>query len=311
MKKKIGFFVCSNGLGHFSRVLQISKYLTSDFDIDIYCEKFQYEKFKPNLNVNFNFYKISNIRWDEALIKNEVNFERYLKWCTLYGPATLKYDIVVSDNLVGLARFRNDIILSGSFLWKDVFLSKFKENKITDYDNELLTKFNPLVITNKYVETGSLKNYNNKKSFGWGCSIKKMQTWDKAKKLVLAQPSLNYLESYNVFLNKLNTIPLGFKIETSVHKTANCCFVIRPGVGMLTHCIENYIPIIALYDNKDSNEIIELAKKVDKLGIGFSHNVDKSFNIKKLVNNTSNDIYNRVSFEKEGYKNIAQYIKGL
>jgi len=80
---------------------------------------------------------------------------------------------------------------------------------------------------------------------------------------------------------------------------------------MLTHCIENYIPIIALYDNNDSNEIIELAKKVDKLGIGFSHNVNKSFNIKKLINNTSNDIYNRVSFEKEGYKNIAQYIKGL
>ena len=62
MKRKIGFFVCSNGLGHFSRVLQVSKYLTSDFDIDIYCEKFQYEKFKPNLNANFHFYKISSIK---------------------------------------------------------------------------------------------------------------------------------------------------------------------------------------------------------------------------------------------------------
>ena len=50
MKKKLAIFVCSNGLGHFSRVLKITKYLTSVYDVDIYCEKFQYEKFNPNSN---------------------------------------------------------------------------------------------------------------------------------------------------------------------------------------------------------------------------------------------------------------------
>tara|TARA_R100000657_G_scaffold17611_1_gene15854 strand:+ start:2250 stop:3185 length:936 start_codon:yes stop_codon:yes gene_type:complete len=311
MKKKIGFFVCSNGLGHFSRVLKISKYLTSNFEIDIFCEKFQYDKFKPTLKANFNFYKISNIRWDETLDSNKVNFEQYLKWSSLYGPVSLKYDIVVSDNLAGLLRYRNDILLSGSFLWKDVFFNKFKNNKITDFDNDIISKTNPLILTNKYAETGTLKEYKNKKGFGWGCDIKKLTIWDKSKKLVLVEPSLKYLETYNIFLNKIKNLPLGFKIESSAFKTANCCFIIRPGVGMLTHCIENHIPIIALYDTNDSNEIIELAKKVDTLGIGFSHNVNKSFDIKRLINNTSNDIYNKVSFEKEGYKNIAQYIKEL
>ena len=55
MKKKLAFFVCSNGLGHFSRVLKISKYLTSVYDVDIYCEQFQHDKFKPNSNAKFIF----------------------------------------------------------------------------------------------------------------------------------------------------------------------------------------------------------------------------------------------------------------
>ncbi len=311
MKKKLAFFVCSNGLGHFSRVLKISKYLTSVYDVDIYCEKFQHDKFKPNSNAKFIFYQLSNIKWDEALTTNQVDSERYHKWCALYGPASLKYDIVISDNIVGLLRYRTDIILSGSFLWKDVFYSKFKENKITEFDTELIEKFNPLILTNKYVETGSLKMYNNKKGFGWGCDIKKNSTWDVSKKIVLAKPSLNYLDSYNNFLNKIDSLNLNFKIETSVHKTANCTFIIRPGVGMLTHCIENNIPIVALYDTNDSTEIIELAKRVDSLGIGYSHNISKGFDIKKFTDNTSNTIYNKVKFEKEGYKKIAEFIKQL
>ena len=311
MKKKLAFFVCSNGLGHFSRVLKISKYLTSVYDVDIYCEKFQYDKFKPSSNAKFIFYHLSNIRWDEALTSNKVDSERYQKWCSLYGPASLKYDIVVSDNIAGLLRYRNDIILSGSFLWKDVFYSKFKDNKITQFDNDLIEKFNPLILTNKYVETGSLKSYNNKKGFGWGCEVKNNNNWEVSKKIVLAKPSLNYLSSYNKFLEKINSLNLNFKVESSVHKTANCMFIVRPGVGMLTHCVENNIPILALYDMNDSNEIIELAKRVDSLGIGYSHNISKSFDIKKFMDNTGNTIYNKVKFEKEGYKRIAEYIKQL
>ena len=311
MKKKLAIFVCSNGLGHFSRVLKITKHLTSVYDVDIYCEKFQYEKFKPNSNAKFIFYQLSNIRWDEALGSNQVNSEKYQKWCALYGPVSLKYDIVISDNMVGLLRYRSDIILSGSFLWKDVFYNKFKDNKITDFDSELLEKFNPLILTNKYVETGSLKNYNNKIGFGWGCDIKKNNTWDISKKIVLAKPSLNYLDSYTNFLNKINSLNLNFKIENSVHKTANCIFIIRPGVGMLTHCIENSIPVLALYDMNDSNEIIELAKRVDSLGIGYSHNINKGFDIKKFMDNTGNTIYNKLKFDKEGYSKIAEYIKQL
>ena len=66
-----------------------------------------------------------------------------------------------------------------------------------------------------------------------------------------------------------------------------------------------------MYDTNDSTEIIELAKRVDSLGIGYSHNISKGFDIKKFTDNTSNTIYNKVKFEKEGYKKIAKFIKQL
>ena len=322
MKKSIAFFSCSNGLGHFSRVLKISKYLANDFEITIYCEKFQYDKFKPNLKAKFIFYTVPNIRWDETLSKNEIDFENYIKWCSTYGPESLKYDKVISDNVVGLLEYREDIILSGSFLWADVFEHKFGKNTLSDFDNNLLDKFNPLSFTNKYVEIGKLKNYKNKVQFGWGCDYKPYKEWGEGKYFVLCPPSLDYLPKYERVISKFGQgIPFtgniqrrDFKYDISwnINTTENCTFLIRPGVGMLTHCVENYIPVVALYSDKDSIEIIELAEQVEILNIGKKINIDdKNLKFKDIFTTNNNTIYNKVTFEKDGYKNIANYLKNL
>ena len=80
VKPTIAFYTCSNGYGHFKRVIEVAGHLQQDFCIDIYCEKFQYDKFKPLLNVNFIFYKKSNIRWDLTIKKNKVDFDSYNDW---------------------------------------------------------------------------------------------------------------------------------------------------------------------------------------------------------------------------------------
>lgn len=314
MKKTLAFFTCSNGLGHFSRILKISEYLQNDFDITIYCEKFQHDKFNPKLNVSFEFYIMSNIRWDRTLLNNEVDFETYVKWCSIYGPKSLKYDIAVSDNIVGLLRYRKDTILSGSFLWKDIFEDKFKNNKLSSFDSELIEKFKPTILTNKYAEVGSLKEYNKKQQFGWGCKHNPPGYWGEGSNIVLGIPSLNYLPEYKKFmldfamyLEKNN-----ISFTWNVKKDHGTTFVIRPGVGMLTHCVENYIPVIALYSKKDSVEIIELANKVEELGIGKKINIDsKNISFENLITYNNNDIYKKVILEKEGYKKIADYLKKL
>tara|TARA_Y100000592_G_C5460244_1_gene313602 strand:+ start:892 stop:1824 length:933 start_codon:yes stop_codon:yes gene_type:complete len=307
MKKKISFYSCSNGLGHFSRILKICESLSKNFDITIYCEEYQYNKFKPNLEANFIFYKFSNIRWDKALKYNDICFDQYKKWIDFYGPTTLDYDIVVSDNITGLLKYRDDIILSGSFLWADVFKDKFGDNKLSELDFRCLDLFNPLILTNKYVETGSIKEYKNKIRFGWGCADKEKNIWGKSDTVVLGKPSLNYITTYEKAIKEIKDNLL-YKTSSNISKDSKCTFLIRPGVGMLTHCIENYIPVIALYDESDSIEIVELAKRVEDLGIGTSINIQKEFDISKIFINLDNTIYNKLNFEKEGYKNIANFL---
>ena len=55
--KKIAFYCCSNGYGHFHRTLQIVKYL-KNLDVSIYCNEYQYKKFSNKLPVaKYIFYE--------------------------------------------------------------------------------------------------------------------------------------------------------------------------------------------------------------------------------------------------------------
>lgn len=302
MKNSIAFFCCSNGYGHFKRVLSIAELLKDVYDVHIYCEKYQFDKFKPDLKVNFHFYKISNIRWDETLNTNKVNFEDYYKWCSLYGPIACTYDKVISDNIIGLLRFCKKVIISGSFLWKDVFYSKFGKNKITDFDNELLDKYSPTIITNKYLETQSLVDYKNTRKFGFGCKDIKVKLFE-IKKIVAFTPSLNYNNLYKEFISNIPN-----KIFNDISIVDNCAYAVRPGGGMFTHCVENFIPIIALYHDNDSSEIKELANKVEELGLGFKQNIEEKFNKIKFNALKNNHIYNKVSLDKGAYQEIAKFL---
>ena len=201
--KKVSYFVCTNGYGHFVRMMRICKHLSNKFKIDVYCSERQYNKFKPNLNVNFKFYSTDNIRWDKIMQNNSPLEKEYFDWLEEYGKIAAQYDLVLSDNLVTLLKYNINTIIIGSFLWKDVLEDKFPGNKISKLDEELINQHNPLILTNKYAETGTLKNYSNKRSFGWGCDNKKPIYWKEPKKIVLVEPSLKYSTKYVDFLEKI------------------------------------------------------------------------------------------------------------
>lgn len=308
--KKIAFYTCSNGYGHFSRVLDIASYLVKDHRVTIYCEKSQLNKFKPKLKAKFVTYKIPNIRWDLSVNNLDVRFKQYLDWVDLYGPTSLKYDIVISDNIVGLLKFRKDTILTGSFLWRDVYLDKFGDNELSKFDSFFLDLYNPILCTNKYVETGTAKTYLNRFRTGFGFEIQKSESW-LVDTVVSISPSLKYNNKYLSFQeNFLNLIKSKTELNTSTSLDIvdKCVYIIRPGVGMITHCVKNRIPMIALYADTDSTEIMELAAMVEELGIGIKHNIKLPFNIDKLNVLLDNTIYNNISFETKGYSNISKFI---
>ena len=301
--KSIGFFACSNGYGHYKRISEIASLLSNDFDITIYASYFQISKLGLVKDCNHIQLKTDNIRWDKTIQESKVDFEGYTNCIKEHKDSLLEHDYVISDNLVGVLKYRPDAILIGSFFWKDVFKPKFGSNKLTDYDLDLLEKHNPLLITNKYAETGEVVLYSNKAQFGFGCENKKYTEF-KIDKILTLEPSLRYLDSYVDFFKDLE-----IKKTKDFSLTKNIAIMCRPGLGIITHCVEHHIPLIALYDNKDSVEIIKLAKKVQQLNIGFHQNVKAKANYARLSILKDNSIYKYNHFEKDGYKQIAGYLK--
>ena len=264
---KIGIYVCSNGYGHFHRMLQVCAHLPFH-EIDIHCERYQYNRFKPTQdNINFIFYKESNIRWDRKRVgKIDVS-------------GIDKYDRVITDNLVEVLKYRPDALLSGSFLWSDIWREKYGDNDFSDEQDKIFHDVKPRVVCNGDVVFGQLKKYQNKVDIGWGCKDKSINDFN-LNRLVCITPSLNYTEKYTEkFLEIRNEYQDDVDFSFNINHTDNSMFVIRPGLGMITTCVSHRIPIVALWDEDDSIEIQHLAHKVKELGIGISLNVNDDFTL--------------------------------
>ena len=262
---KIGIYVCSNGYGHFHRMLQVCAHLPFH-EIDIHCERYQYNRFKPTQdNINFIFYNKSNIRWDRKRVGS------------IDTSGIDKYDKVITDNLVEVLKYRPDALLSGSFLWSDIWREQYGNNDFSDKQDEIFHDVKPRVVCNGDVVFGQLKKYQNKVDIGWGCKDNSTEDFN-LNRIVCITPSLNYTEKYTEkFLEIRSEFQNDVDFSFNINHTDNSMFVIRPGLGMITTCVSHRIPIVALWDEDDSIEIQHLAHKVEELGIGISLNVNEDF----------------------------------
>ncbi len=301
MSRSIGFFINSNGYGHYDRCMQIASHIDKDIDITFYGKAFQYNKIGHPGRSTFITSKEDTIRWDKSIKENRVRFKAYKAGLKEHKALLLNHDTVVTDNIVGILKYRPDAILSGSFFWKDVYFDKFGPNRLSDFDNKLLVKHNPLIITNKYFETGTVKSYNHKLQFGLGCKQRNF-SYSKINKVLFIEPSLNYLDTYKSFAKKIDA-----NISTDIKDTNNSVLVARPGGGIITYCIKRQVPLIALYDEKDSNEILELADKVEELGIGVKQNVKDKF-VNPFVDNLN---YENLIIDNNGFKLTAEYLNKI
>ena len=264
---KIGIYVCSNGYGHFHRMLQVCAHLPFH-EIDIHCERYQYNRFKPTQdNINFIFYNKSNIRWDRKRVGS------------IDTSGIDKYDKVITDNLVEVLKYRPDALLSGSFLWSDIWREQYGNNDFSDKQDKIFHDVKPRVVCNGDVVFGQLKKYQNKVDIGWGCKDNSTEDFN-LNRIVCITPSLNYTEKYTEkFLEIRSEFQNDVDFSFNINHTDNSMFVIRPGLGMITTCVSHRIPIVALWDEDDSIEIQHLAHKVKELGIGISLNVNDDFTL--------------------------------
>ena len=128
--KSIAFFISSNGYGHYDRCKTIASHLSDSYTITFYSNNFQLKRLGYPKGAIFSLLNKETIRWDKNIKEGRVRFKSYKEGLKEKKNFFKAYDLIISDNIVGILKYRPDAIISGSFLWKDIFLEKFGKNKL-------------------------------------------------------------------------------------------------------------------------------------------------------------------------------------
>jgi hypothetical protein len=88
---------------------------------------------------------------------------------------------------------------------------------------------------------------------------------------------------YNVYLSKdlydMRDTDSYFKFEHRKFEkmSKNSVFVFRPGVGTITDCVQYNSPMVLVYSENDSKEILHLANRVIEMELGLGILVNSNF----------------------------------
>lgn len=295
--------VCSNGYGHISRVISVIKEIrkVSEFlIIYIYCSEgsksFAIDNLlDPNLAKELNFktdYSNNEPKWSS---KN-ISLESYIDFRNNLAEDSIlrKSKLIVSDNLVTPVGIFDHVILMGSFLWMDILCKNGKEaNRVSEYEKKLLIRFPIQMLCVKDVVMNSVKEFTmpillpwfvekNKNTYattntlhkktgilltGGGTGmfqgrmyqiVKYLQKHVNKQDLFLDGRLINLKE----FKGRLNNFSFSSE-EFSLLKAVVC----RPGIGIISACIQNNVPLLAI-DDFSNGEISHNSNIIEKTGIG-------------------------------------------
>lgn len=302
---KLSFVVCSNGFGHFKRVLLTCEEvlrIESEAHISIFCSEQQFSTYKirkelDNLlksqRVDFNteFMNSSPLFWPPERFK----FNQYKDFIqNVWENEVLRNsDLVISDNILGVMELSNEVILMGSFLWHDVlaeYSNQFPDcSLLYNHDIRLLAELRTPMICNKYMVMPVIESNMETVKCSWFCNTKEINK-DRnkilEKKNVLLTFGANLLldiEKEKIFNLINNNNEVNFYIDQKLNGFASAnttkfdftdeefdqlnVIICRPGVGILTDAVKNKVPVILL---KESNkEITHNAEKYNNLGCGI------------------------------------------
>ena len=301
---KIAFLVCDNGFGHIKRCLLIAYYLSSKgFSVDLYGNEKGFKiansleiKFKnhPNL-IPWNFsYKI------KYFLSNSC---KKLKIIEKIPPLEI-YDLVFSDNILEVLLLRQDTIFISQFFWHEVL--KDIDNDYRKKCREIIKKFKPIILGDQYFSMDYIKNSKNYISTGlFSLGIQKENSEENShnrKDLLITIGNTNQScdliknlinkikNEKNLFFNNLYLedclIPKNppswiksFNYTQTQLKNIKAC-ICRPGLGIISDCIEYKIRIYSIFEEKNL-EMEHNSFVIKRLGIG-----------EKIINNDLTHIKN-------------------
>lgn len=293
---KIAVIACPNGLGHLRRVIAISEFLfRSGYDgkIDIYAPKHQLNHL--------------NSVWDESRrLTERVNVE--VKWIddlTNPNPGIVdvdariaqeidfsSYDLVWSDNLLGVLEQRPDAKITGSFFWHEVYEAKGNSSNETlrwiEKSRGLLKQCQPQISGVQYFATPEVRKQKNFFPVGlyryFGLIGKKQSRSALLSCGLAGEEVANASNALDEIIKKAIRPPEYLYVEPRIlpseypswiraadysgHMYQNIMVsCIRPGLGTISDSLIGHNKIFS-FANAESYEMSFNSKILEKMGLG-------------------------------------------
>jgi hypothetical protein len=335
----LNIFICQHGFGHHKRVLAVVKQMlkmdaaskvtlhTTQKKMEemLYWSDYKDLQSNPQINWDFTimsslpFYQVSGYsgtlsEWEK---QNTANLNK------IDGP-------VVIDNDAFLLQYFPTATLMGSFLWSEV-IENPENNEFTATEIQCLNKIQPpmlgladMAMPGVQTRTGFVglpwfcnRQTNKKKSHvkpsqilvtGGGSEAEQMKLLKTARFLkdkgfvVFADASIHNKSQGEFEL-------FSYAMQAFLSLTAVLC---RPGIGVITECVQHSIPVIAIYDPSHP-EMAHNAARIEALGIGraFKGEAIETGLMPVLNELMESDFYPRQAFDRlqcNGEEKAAQWI---
>ena len=300
--KSIAAIACSNGLGHSRRIIAISSFLFKNgFNgrIDLFISKearnafknwSEFEYLMKNDSANFIDFCYPNLQSEK--------FEKLSdkSWNNIAIPNLSSYDLVWSDNILQILTVRPDAVLTGSFLWHEVF--QIKENNCLEIEKfiidqkSILNKYKPQMAGNEYFVTDEVKNktkfvpvglyrYNfnlskkTKRGIILSCGLGGEEldiTKNAVNRIIennIIPPDFLYIEKRILPKKYPSWIKLANFSDEMFHDSVAAC--IRPGLGTVSDALINHLRLFT-FSEPNSFEMYHNGQVIVDMGLGQYNN---------------------------------------
>ena len=325
--KEIVHIVNPNGLGHLRRsifiwnnvnISNVRVKLLIDHSQSKYLSFFNPKPFISFENMDFKgMISLSNI-------KNKDFILHYFKLQEKFNNSTNyeEIDLVISDNtLLDFSSFCDNYLVFGSFFWHDIVKNNSSLEEVILNEKKIIELNAPRIYGIDNFISGSLKEYDFVGNIGWLVNQKKRSKCRRRNLGVLFSGGLGEIEisMVDAIIDVLSKSSIEFDVFSS-HKynfiTNSISFdfdkgwdkidfvISRPGIGSISDCIENNLPIVAIGEITNS-EMVFNARAISDLNIGFDY-VNKKFDLDFL---DKLEVINTDKLSLKGLNDVSNIIK--
>jgi hypothetical protein len=299
----LSFIVCSNGFGHISRVISVLKEikrLNPFFPINIFCSEGSKYFATKNLLDNSQSKSINFIteysKYEPNWTCKNISFQKYLDFRQYLAEDCLLSNskVIVSDNIVTPVGVFDNVILMGSFLWMDILRENGDEaTRVVEFEKNLLLSYPTKMLCVKDIVMNSVKGLTKPILLPWFAkreenSFGNLESFDKRAGILLTGGGTGlfldkmsqifyFLQGYenaeNLFVDsnlfQLKEIERRANLFLFRNKDFSSlrAVICRPGIGIITTCIQYNIPLIAI-DDLSNDEISHNSLFIENAGLG-------------------------------------------